>query len=71
MKFNSFLAGAILTAGISVGTVYGGQVAILDSSINTRAFFAAHYRKDRPGVDAGVENRYLAAVHRPNAYSSR
>src|SRR5260370_25829365 len=48
MKFNSFLAGAILTAGISVGTVYGGQVAILDSRINTRAFFAAHYRNCDP-----------------------
>jgi hypothetical protein len=54
MKASGFFSIAILAAGISGGQLYGAQaqVAILDSSTNTRAFFAAHYRNCDPA--AGV-----------------
>src|ERR1700687_5682760 len=46
MKFSFLIAN--VTFGVALGgmTLYGAQaqVAILDSSINTKAFFAAHYR---------------------------
>jgi hypothetical protein len=54
MKVSGFFASAILAASIGSGPLCGAQaqVAILDSSINTRAFFAAHYRNCDPA--AGV-----------------
>ncbi|HWZ29699.1 MAG TPA: hypothetical protein VNX18_00090 [Bryobacteraceae bacterium] len=50
MKFNISFAVAVLAAGIECGALRGAEVAILDSSINTRAFFQAHYRNCSPPV---------------------
>src|SRR5262245_42850732 len=48
MSLNPLLLMSMLTTAMCCGTLYGADVAILDSSINTKAFFAAHYQPCSP-----------------------
>jgi hypothetical protein len=48
MRLKFWFAAGLFIAGIGGGALFGADVAILDSSINTRAFFQAHYRNCSP-----------------------